>query len=130
MSPFKWGECEKNISIKYIKKYAKKLYQKDMRRIEIEEKYYLEDEKAILIYKDFGKNLGQALSHIINIIDPQVVAIGGGLSNAYLCFKDSMIDEIKKYSPSFNINNIDIVQSKSKEVSTLCGCSINVLNKK
>ena len=130
MSPFKWGKCEKNISIDYIKRYAEKLYERDVSPREIEKNFYNKDKKAILIYNDFGKNLGQALSHIINIVDPQVVVIGGGLSNAFLCFKDSMFVEIKKYSPSFNINNISIVQSKSKEISTFYGCCINVLNKK
>ena len=91
LSPFKWGKCEKNISINYIKKYAKKLYMKDMSPREVEEKFYNNDKKAILIYNNFGKNV---------IFD------------------------------SFNINNISIVQSKSKEISTLYGCCINVLNKK
>ena len=94
------------------------------------EKYYFEkDEKAIQIYNDFGKNFGKVLSHVINMLDPQIITLGGGLSKAFNCFKDSMYSTIERYSPSFKKNKIIISSSKHREVSTMIGACIMVKNK-
>tara|TARA_B100000035_G_scaffold315457_1_gene336434 strand:+ start:2292 stop:3182 length:891 start_codon:yes stop_codon:yes gene_type:complete len=45
----------------------------------LNKKIYTDDEKFIL--KDFYSNFGIALANIINIIDPDIVVLGGGLSN-------------------------------------------------
>ena len=64
------------------------------------------------------------------MIDPQVITIGGGLSNAFVCFKKSMFEEIKKHAPSYTINDIIITPSKLREASTMIGASMMVKNLK
>ena len=86
------------------------------------------DSKAIKIYHNFGKNLGVVLSHVISMLDPEIITIGGGLSNAYDCYKESMFDEIKKHTPSYNINSIEILPSLLKERSTMIGACLLVKN--
>ena len=130
LSPFEWGAGEKNICIKYIKESAKALYGKEISPIKIEEYYNSNDEKAIRIYNKFGNNLGIVLSHIINMIDPNVITLGGGLSKAFNCFKSSMLTSIKKNSPTFNIENIMIVKSQLGEKSAMLGASIIVKKNK
>ena len=126
LSPFKWGICEKNVSIRYIRKRAKELYGKDISPRIIEDYLKNNDKKAIKIYNEYGNNLGTVLSHVINMIDPQVISIGGGLSNAFNCFKKSMFSMIKKNSPSFNINHIIIAPSNLRERSTMIGACLMV----
>ena len=63
-----------------------------MSQREIEKKALSNDNKAIKIYNDFGNNLGLALSHVVNILDPNVIVLGGGLSNAYKCFSKSLCE--------------------------------------
>ena len=129
LSPFEWGICEKNVSIGYIRKRAKEVYGEDISP-RIVEKYFKEnDKKAIQIYNEYGNNLGIILSHVINMIDPQVIAIGGGLSKAFECFKGAMFEALEKHAPSFNLNNIIIAQSKLREQSTMLGASMMVKNK-
>lgn len=130
LSPFKWGPGEKNICIKHIKETAKALYGKEISPIKIEEYYNSNDEKAIRIYNEFGKNLGIVLSHIINMIDPNVITLGGGLSKAFNCFKSSMLTSIKENSPIFNIENVIIAQSQLGEKSAMLGASIIVKKNK
>ena len=60
------------------------------------------------------------------MIDPHVISIGGGLSNAFNYFNKVMIDEIKKYSPSYSINDIKISSSLLKEKSTMIGACLLV----
>ena len=60
------------------------------------------------IVDDFKNNLGRSLSLIINVIDPEAIVFGGGLSNEL-----ESLDEIKnlteKYLSSFNnIKNVNL----------------------
>jgi len=128
VSPFKWGICEDNISIRYIRKRSKDLYKNELSPRVIEKKYFENDLDAISIYNDFGENLGIAMSHIVNMIDPDVIAIGGGLSNAFKCFSKKMFESIKKHSPSYSYNKILINTSLNKEKSTMLGASIFARN--
>ena len=126
VSPYEWGICEENISIRYIRHQAKKIYGEELSPRVIEKYYYNGDLKACEIYNNLGKNLGKALSHVINMLDPSIITIGGGLSNAFDCFKDSMYVEIKKHSPSFVRNRIDVLPSNLKEESTMLGACLYI----
>ena len=128
LSPFKWGICEKNVCINFIRERAKELYGKEISPVKIEDDFYNKNNKAIKIYNEYGNNLGLILSHFINMIDPKVITIGGGLSNAFNCFKDSMYSSLKKHSLSFNINKITIAPQKTKMNSIMLGASIVVKN--
>ena len=130
LSPFEWGMCEKNVSISFIRQRASELYGEEISPRIIEEYYKNNDKKAIQIYNEYGHNLGIVLSHVINMLDPQVISIGGGLSNAFICFKDSMFSVIEKHAPSFNTNHTIIVQSKLRENSAMIGACIMVKSKK
>ena len=74
--------------------------------------------------------MGIVLSHVINMFDPNVVSIGGGLSKAFDCFKDSLFVALKTHSPSFSLNDISILESKFKKTSTMVGASLMVKNAK
>ena len=128
LSPFSWGLCEKNACIRYIRNRAKDLYGEEISPV-IVEKYFKEgDSKAIQIYSEYGANLGTIFSHVINMLDPQVITIGGGLSKGFDCFKKSMFVKIEQYAPSFKLNHIIIAQSQLRERSTMVGASMMVKN--
>ena len=130
LSPFEWGICEKNVSIRFIRKRASELYGEEISPIIVEDYYKDNDKKAIQIYNEYGHNLGIVLSHVINMIDPQVISMGGGLSNAFPCFEDAMFSVIEKNAPSFNLNHTIITQSKLKESSTMIGACLMVKSRK
>ena len=121
LSPFKWGMAEENVCIEFIRNRSRDLFGRRLSPIKIEKLWYEEDDKAKIIYREFGENLGIVLSHVINMIDPQVISIGGGLSKAFDCFKNTMFEQIKIYSPSYNVNQIIIARSKLRELSTMVG---------
>ncbi len=52
--------------------------------------------KARLVWNDYGRMLGVALTNISYILDPDTIVLGGGISKAYELFRDSMIAEMKK----------------------------------
>ena len=128
LSTFEWGMCEKNVSIRFIRNRAKELYGKELSPRIVEDFWNNGDPKAIKIYNEFGEYLGIVLSHVINMIDPQIITIGGGLSKAFDCFEKTMIMKIKDNCPSFNQNKIIISPSKLRELSTMVGACIMVEN--
>ena len=83
---------------------------------------------AIKIYNEFGHNLGVVLSHIVNMIDPNIITIGGGLSKAFDCFKHSMLLSLEENSLTFNNKNTKIFQSEFGEKSAMLGACILIKN--
>jgi glucokinase len=53
------------------------------------------DHAAKALFSDYGRYLGIAISNFINIFNPEVIIIGGELSNAYPLFTGSMKKEIQ-----------------------------------
>lgn len=94
---FREGKCScKNIgcfeffgSEKFFKR--KKIFSKD-----VEKKARKGDKKAKRIFEEYGKYLGIGISNIINILDPEVVVLGGGQAKAFDLFISSLKKEIKK----------------------------------
>ena len=82
------------------------------------------DINAQKIWDEFGEHLGLAISHFINMIDPQMISIGGGVSKAFKYFSKSMKSTIKDYCPSYVKNETDIFESKHKELSAQVGAAL------
>jgi fructokinase len=55
----------------------------------------LKDESLKKIKQDFYARFGQALANLINILDPDIVVLGGGLSNEESLYKEG-IEEVYK----------------------------------
>ena len=62
-----------------------------------------EDEKAIQAMDNYVDHLSRGLSNVINILDPDIIVLGGGMSNIDYIYK-KINDVIKKYviSDTFN----------------------------
>ena len=130
LSPFEWGRCEKNVCIGFIRNRAKELYGEEISPVIIQKYFLKNDKNAKKIYDEFGNNLGIVLSHLINVIDPQIISLGGGLSKGFKCFSKKMFIALKKHSPSYNFNQIIISPSKLRERSTMVGASMMVKKNK
>ena len=46
------------------------------------------DQQATTCIKTYEKRLAKALAHVINIIDPDVIVLGGGMSNIQRLYKN------------------------------------------
>jgi fructokinase len=63
---------------------------------DIMEKYRQGDSDAIKIINAFFDNFGRSLSNLINVLDPDIVVLGGGLSNMDELYT-SGIGHVRKY---------------------------------
>lgn len=80
------------------------------------------NKKAISVFKKMGFYLGAGLTNFVNIFDPDVIIIGGKISNAWGFFSKSMKDTVKKRS-CVNKNPI-IVKSRLKHAAILGASSL------
>ena len=130
ISPIESGDWESKVSIRAIKEISKKYIKTSqiLDPIDIFNKASNGDSNAINIWNEFGENLGLVISHFINMIDPNRISIGGGVSGAFNFFKDSMKSSISKHSPAYKNFNIDIFESKEKEFSAQLGAALLMKN--
>jgi len=63
---------------------------------ELTEKAKRNNRKALRIFKEYGKYLGIGLSNIINLIEPEIIVVGGGISKSWPYFLAETKKEIKK----------------------------------
>lgn len=124
ISPVKWGVWEDEISIEGIEKLSIKEFSEIKSPKELFQMAEMGDEKAQKIWQEFGYKLGLVSSHLINLLDPAVIALGGGISRAFPCFIGSMEAVLSEYSPSFSYHSIKIKASKDQLKSTHLGAAM------
>ena len=82
----------------------------------------LKDESLKKIKQDFYAHFGQALANLINILDPDIVVLGGGLSNEESLYKEG-VDEV--YARIFNdIPTTPIVKNMLGDSAGVIGAAL------
>ena len=85
------SQIESFISGLSLSKIFKEKHHKDLKAYEIFELYRKKDIEAEKIIDEYKENLSISLCSLINIIDPDAIVFGGGVSNEI-----SFLDEVKK----------------------------------
>ena len=55
------------------------------------------DSLAVTVYQQYIDNLAQAIGSVVNLLDPEVIVLGGGVSKAGSFLLDPLTKEYKKY---------------------------------
>lgn len=55
------------------------------------------DPLAVSVYKQYIDNLAQAIGSVVNLLDPEVIVLGGGVSKAGSFLLDPLTEEYTKY---------------------------------
>ncbi len=84
------GCFEEYASEKFLKRKSKLL------PLELERKAKKGDKKAKRIYQELGRNLGIGLTNIINILDPDIIVIGGSIAKAGSLILNPAKKEVEK----------------------------------
>ena len=85
------SQIESFISGLSLSKIFKEKHHKDLKAFEIFELYRKKDIEAEKIVDEYKENLSISLCSLINIIDPDAIVFGGGVSNEI-----SFLDEVKQ----------------------------------
>ena len=127
-SGFNYGFKLDEVSIEGIENLSRNLLGEHKSPVEVSSLAESGNINALTVWQEFGTKLGLVLSHVVNLLDPGVVSISGGMSSAFPFFKSAMGEVLKKYSPSFSYNNIKVIESVNKVDSAHLGAALLVQN--
>lgn len=103
-SPYEEGTIEDYVSgagVSRIYKEVHKSTEHDAAIKKSAEEIFILAEKgnadALKTWKEFGRHLSIAVAWSINMIDPEIVILGGSISNAFKYFSSSMEENLRKY---------------------------------
>jgi glucokinase len=82
------------------------------------------DEKALQIWDTYGAHIGNLVSLIIFVYDPQVVVFGGSISNAFDLFAPAMHKKIEGFLFPNIVKELIITPSKIADVGILGAASL------
>ena len=92
----------------------------------VAEEAYRGDILAEKMYEELGSYLGIALSTIVNILDPEIIILGGGVLNSGSLFLDATKENLKKYTFSPNSRSIRIVKAKLGPLAGAIGAGLMI----
>tara|TARA_B100000945_G_C20313422_1_gene563969 strand:- start:12 stop:911 length:900 start_codon:yes stop_codon:yes gene_type:complete len=90
------SQIESFLSGLSLSKIFKEKYNKELKAFEIFELYRKNDLEAEKIIEEYKENLAISLSSLINVLDPDAIVFGGGVSNE-ISFLDEVKTKIEKF---------------------------------
>lgn len=80
---------------------------------------------ALQAFNEYGKHLGEAIKAILYLFAPEMIVLGGSISNAYPFFKDAVMSSLgsfayQKQLEHFKIETSDLVDSPILGAAALC----------
>ena len=70
-------------------------------------------------YHVYGRHLGVVVKAIMASVDPSAIVIGGGISDAFDLYSESMWEEIKKFDFPESAERLEVVPSRLPEIAIL-----------
>lgn len=122
-SPYKeYKNIEEILSGKGLSLQYEKLTGLKVEAHVIAEKTRQGDKEAKKTWKIFGEALGYALSYLVNILDPEIIVIGGSISKSYNCFIDFTQDILKEYTKDYS--QLKVARAKHSNLSGVIGTGV------
>jgi len=114
------GCLEEYVSARGVMRLAKGLKAKNP--LEVYKLALNGNKKAIRVFEKMGFYFGIAVTNFVNIFDPDIIIVGGKISNSWKFFSKSMKDTVKKRCV---VNkNPKIIKSKLKHAAILGSASL------
>ena len=70
------------------------------------------DQDAIEIFKLTGRLLGVGIANVLNLFDPEIIVLGGGVMHAEDLFMDELKNSLRKRALKSNLKNLQIKNAK------------------
>ena len=101
--PLKEGTVQDFLSGLSLSRIFNEKFKKNLKASEIFDLYRKKNTEACKIIEEYKENLAISLSSVINILDPDAIVFGGGVSNE-ITFLDEIKGKIEKYLNEKKIN--------------------------
>jgi glucokinase len=86
------------------------------------------DPQAILFWQDVGFHIGHGLIGVVNLLNPRLIIIGGGVSNNFSLFIKPVRNIIGQYSMKVQAKMVKIVRAKLGDDAGILGANVLVQN--
>lgn len=117
---------ESYIGNKRILSEAKKVFK---RKISLEELSGLakkQNKRALALWSGVGTHLGVALAGVVNLLNPDIIVMGGGIANAGKILFAKVREIISKRAMSVQAKHVKIFKAKLGDAAGLIGAAILV----
>jgi len=118
------GCLEAYVNERGIKKTTKEIFGKEIDSITLFEMAKKGNKKAIKVWQITGQYLGIGLANLVNIMNPDIVVIGGGIANVGGLLLRSAGKEMKKNVLSPLAKNTLVVKAKLGEYAGAIGAGL------
>lgn len=81
------------------------------------------DELALAVFKRFGMYLGIGLANLINLIDPQIIVITGGVVNGWALFAGEMYRQVEERAFRTTAQQVKIAKAECGDNAGLLGAA-------
>lgn len=81
------------------------------------------DELALAVFKRFGMYLGIGLANLINLIDPQIIVITGGVVNGWELFAEEMYRQVDERAFRTTAQQVKIARAECGDNAGLLGAA-------
>jgi len=122
-SPYQSGTIEDFISGKGVSGIYKSISGKSKSSFEVYNMAMGGDKEALLTWDEFGRHLAVPIAWAINLLDPEIVVIGGSISAAYPFFKNPMEENLRKWVCPVPAEQTKVVLSKLGDYAGFIGAA-------
>jgi glucokinase len=115
---------ERYIGNRYILDRSRRLFGKAITLERIDGLARRGNKKAKKIWEDVGKKLGVALTGVVNLLNPDLIIIGGGVSKAGELIMQPLRKEIKKRAMRDQALHVKVVRARLGDNAGIIGASL------
>ena len=126
-SPYQEGIMEDYISGAGVSKIYKSISGNEKSSLEIYQMAECGDADALQTWAEFGTHLAVPLAWAINIIDPEIVVLGGSIAAAHAFFKDTMEVNLRKRICSVPAEKTKVVLAQLGDYAGFIGAACLLL---
>ncbi len=84
------------------------------------------DDKALAAWHEYGRVLGLSLSHSVNMLDPNVIVVGGAMAKAWEHFSATMLETLRRNIFTKPRENLKVMPSQLGNLAALYGAASQV----
>lgn len=117
---------ERYVGNKYVLERARRILGKGITLERIDELAKEDNKKALKIWQDVGSKLGIALTSAVNILNPDMIIVGGGVSKAGELILTPMRKTLKARAMKDQAAHVKIVRARLGGNSGIIGASLLV----
>jgi glucokinase len=129
---FPYGDSiiEEYVSGRAVKRFYREHSGNEAEPKEIAEKAQRGDQLARKAWEEFGHHLGMALAYVVDVVDPEVIVVGGSISQQYDLFEKTMEKILREKINPLPRQRLRVLPAELGDAAPLIGAASLVLAEK